>query len=116
MGWQFGVSLGLLGVGIGFCEVSNSSNLSVEGMKPRNTCYVIGIEVTHMLGDGRVGVHHVNWDSVVSMVLYSGPILLIFMFSPCDKVIELSIMLDIMFRYYVGTFWNHSGRFLLSSH
>jgi len=106
----------LFGVGIGLFEVSNSSNLSVEGIKPRNTCYVIGIEVTHMLGDGRVGVHHVNWDSVASMALYSGPTLLISVFSPCDKVVKLSIMLDIMFRHYADTVWTHSGRFLLSSH
>ena len=30
----FGASLGLLGIGIGLFEVSNSSNLSAEGMKP----------------------------------------------------------------------------------
>ena len=68
-GWNtrdgiLGASLGLLDVGIDLFKISNSSMLSVEGMKPRNTCYVIGIEVTHMLGDGRVGVHLVKWDFV----------------------------------------------------
>ncbi|MDX6843383.1 hypothetical protein, partial [Hafnia paralvei] len=54
----FGALLGLLGIGIGLFEVSNSSKLCAKGIKPRNTRYVIGIEVTHMLGDGCVGVHH----------------------------------------------------------
>jgi len=57
-----GASLGLLGIGIGLLEVSNSSNLGAEGMNHKYTCYVFGFEVTHMLGDGRVGVHHVNCD------------------------------------------------------
>jgi len=71
----FGASLGLLGDGIGLFKISNSSKLSTKGMKPQITCCVIGIEVTHMLGDGRVGMHPVNCDSIVSMALYSGHIL-----------------------------------------
>jgi len=51
----FGASLGLLGIGIGSFVVSNSSKLSAEGMKPGTMCYMIGFEVTHMLGDGACG-------------------------------------------------------------
>lgn len=112
----FGASLGLLGFEIGLFELSNSAKLSVKGMKPRITCYVIDVEVMYMLGDRRVGVHPVNCDFIVFKALNSGPILLISVFLPCDKVIELSIMLDIMFRIYVDIVGTHSGRFLLSSH
>jgi len=77
-------------------------------------CYVVGIEVTHMTSDGCAGVHRDNCDLVDSMVPYSNSILLISVFSSCDKVIELSIMLDIIFRLCAGTVGTYSGRFLLS--
>jgi len=40
-------------------------------MKPQTTCYVIGVEVTHMIGDGRVGMHHMNYDFIDFVELYS---------------------------------------------
>jgi len=40
-------------------------------MKPRIICYVIDFEVTHMLDDGHVGVHHRSCDLVNSMDLCS---------------------------------------------
>ena len=40
-------------------------------MKPRIMCRVFGFKVTHMLGDGRVGVHRRNYDLVNSMELCS---------------------------------------------
>jgi len=51
----FGASLGLLGIGIFLFESSNTSELGVEGIKPQIMCYVIGVEVMHMLGDGACG-------------------------------------------------------------
>jgi len=67
----FRALLGLLGIGFGLFKVSNTSKLGSEGMKPRITCYVIGIKVTHMLEDGRVGVHRRNCDFFNVMKLYS---------------------------------------------
>jgi len=71
--------------GIGLFKISNSSKLSAEGMKPQIMCCMIDIEVTHMLGNGCVGVHPMNSDFIVSMALYNDPILLISLFSPCEK-------------------------------
>lgn len=83
------VLCGLLGIGFGLLEVSNTSKLVVEGMNPKYKCYVFGVEVTHMLDDGRVGVHRVNYDSVVSVVLCSYLILSLCMIFLCASVIEL---------------------------
>jgi len=70
-GGIFGVSSGLLGIEFGLFEVGNTFKLGAEDIKSRITCYVIDVEVTRMLGDERVGVHHVNCDLVDSMELCS---------------------------------------------
>ena len=69
-----------------------------------------------MPSDGRAGVHRENCGLVDSMALYSGLILLMSVFSSCDKVIKLLNMLEIMFRLYASTAGTHSGRFLLLSY
>jgi len=73
-------------------------------------CYMVGIKVKHMPSDWRAGVHRENRDLVDSIAPYSDSILLIFVFLSCDKVIEMSIMLDIMFRLCAGTVGTNSGR------
>ena len=45
-------------------KVSNSSKSESEGMKPRTMGYLIVLEVKHVLGDRRVGMHHGNCDLV----------------------------------------------------
>jgi len=53
-----------------FVEVSNSSNLGNEGMKPQIMCYVISFEVTHMLDDERGVVHYWGlWLSLSRMTI-----------------------------------------------
>ena len=61
----------MLDIGFGLFEVSNSSNLGVEGMNPEYMYFVNCWEVTHMLGDGRVGVHYKNCDIIVYVEFYS---------------------------------------------
>ena len=50
---------------------------------------MFGVEVTHMIGDERVGVHYVNCDSVISVVLCSYLILFVSMKFLRARVIEL---------------------------
>jgi len=50
---------------------------------------MVGVEVTHMLGDRRVYVHRNNYDSVDFVELCSYLILLLFMYSLCVREIEL---------------------------
>ena len=50
---------------------------------------MVGVEVTHMLGDGRVYVHRSNYDLVDFVDLWSYLILLLFMYSPCVREFEL---------------------------
>jgi len=45
-----GASFGLFGIGFGLFEENNTSKLGAEGMSPDYTCYVICLEVRHMLG------------------------------------------------------------------
>jgi len=78
-------------------------------MNPRITCYVIGVEVTHMLGDGRVGVHHSNCDSVKSMELCSHITCYLPRISRVLKKLELWFMLEIMLRLHAGTVRTHRG-------
>ena len=57
----------MLDIGLGLFEVSNISKLGAECMNPEYTCYVICLEVTHMLGDGRVGMHRRKYDVIDSV-------------------------------------------------
>jgi len=79
-------------------------------MKSWITRYVIGIEVTHMLGDRCMGMHRKNCDLVDFVELYSWIILLLSVYSPCVLEIERRVMLEIIHRLHIGTVGIHRGR------
>jgi len=57
-------------------------------MNPKIYVLCVGVEVTYMLGDGRVGVHRVNSDSIDSVVLCGDLILFLSMKFLRARVIE----------------------------
>lgn len=63
--------------------------------------------MTHILGDGFVGVHRVNYDSVDPVVLCSYLILSLSMKNLLARVIELRSMLETMFRLYAYSVGTH---------